>query len=203
MDELQVTAAAFAACTAWLTSRHRPLALLTRPECRTEDGLGRADGLVAAALDDGAILVVAIESKSRFGRMELLPHLDSSDLAAAAARDPLRSTTEAEVARWVASHARSPAVRQLERYPADFSVLAIPEHVLDDLDLDLAVVDQQCRAADVGLLAVGYHGHWQWRVQPRPRPRPPLTIDMLEPYAAGPQIRAALAAAIVAQSRAD
>ncbi len=192
MDERRITEAAIEAVTLWLHERHEVAATVSRRECRTVDGTGRADALVAARVLSGEIVVVAIESKSRFGRLALLPHLDEARLVAAADADSFSPVDEEDAAAWALSHAHAPGLQQVARYPADHGLLAIPEHVFEDLDLDSDVVDTLCARAGVGLLAVDYYGQWRWRVVPGRRPRPPLTSDLLQSYAAGEELRARL-----------
>lgn len=167
--EKPIKQAATQAVRIWLADDMAAVCVAAREECRTSDGTGRADVVVAGLRDDGAIITTVIEAKSRFTKDALAAWRASED-------GPL--LTRAHLQLW--------------RYPANYRVLACPENLLSDHPGDRALLQALCVRDGLGLLSVNWYREWAWLVLPRAAETPILWGDCLEGYACGAVLRGEL-----------
>lgn len=166
MREARIKHAAQEALELWFADRLAAPSIACRQECRTVDGAGRADVVVAARSENGPIVTAVCEAKSRFVR---------GALAALRVADGTALTTGAAL--------------QVLRYPANYRVLACPENLLADHPGDRGLLVGLCERDGIGLLAVNWYREFDWLVQPRHVDTPLLWPDCLDGYAAGSQLR--------------
>ncbi|GEM_PF-2995879 len=169
MDERRIKQAAIEAVRFWLSETLGATQITARNECRTTDGRGRADALVAFTNPADAIDTVVIEAKSRFTRGGL------------AAR---RTVERPEL--------HTSAALQLDRYPGNYRVLAGPDDLLRDHPADRELLRALCQRDGIGLLTVNWYREWVWLLHPGRIDTPLLWPDCLDGYAAGPVLRARL-----------
>ena len=210
---------------------------VSRPEawvCRKSPmGRGRADGVIAAQLNDGSVHVASVEAKSWKTRASVLLtprngfwllHGVLAGVLAALVAMGLGWSTEHWVwmwlvpalvliavslaylwtADWLGRYYGIELLDQIKRYPGNDRWIALPNGVWGKLSRDEQdKLRHRCEAQRTGLLLVGRTGTVQALEHPTTEPTPKGVPDYLVCYSAGETIRKDLAAKITARQNAS